>query len=342
MTTKIQWTEETWNPIVGCSIATPGCTNCYAMKMAWRLANNPGTPHYAETVELVKGKPIWTGKVAMAPDSVLTKPLRRRKPTTYFVNSMGDLFHEDVPDAWIDRVFAVAALCPQHILQILTKRGERMRNYCRSRFGGEYNEHISEQMFELNCASTEDEMQNVADWLDMGKPLPNVWLGVSAERQKEADERIPQLLDTPAAVRFVSVEPMLGPVDLRYLQYDSGDRLPESMRVNSERCSLNALGGITTWPTCHYQSPTIKGNTKFIDGEVFQSSGEGRALDWIICGGESGPGARVPETFETDARSLRDQCQAAGVAFFMKQMPKRTAIPADLMVRQYPKDPAHG
>ena len=315
MTTKIQWTEETWNPIVGCSIATAGCSNCYAMKMAWRLANNPGTPHYAGTVELVKGKPIWTGKMAMAPDSVLTKPLRRRKPTTYFVNSMGDLFHEDVPDEWIDRVFAVAALCPQHILQILTKRDERMRDYCRSRFGGEYNEHISEHMFKLNCVSTEDEMQNAADWLDMGKPLPNVWLGVSAERQKEADERIPALLDTPAAIRFVSIEPMLGPVDL-----DIGNAC---FNRNAEVWDL-------------MRRPALL-NREQADAAVSQVE-----LDWVICGGESGPGARVPETFEADARSLRDQCAAAGVAFFMKQMPKKTAIPDDLMVRQYTKEPAHG
>ena len=98
----IEWTQETWNPIVGCSILSPGCTNCYAMGEAARqircAAGLGRETHYAGTVKEVKGKPVWTGKLAMAPDSILLAPLKRKKPTTYFVNSMGDLFHEDCPD----------------------------------------------------------------------------------------------------------------------------------------------------------------------------------------------------------------------------------------------------
>ena len=90
--TKIEWTEATWTPIVGCTIATPGCTNCYAMRAAWRMSHNPGTPQYHGTVKMVNGNPVWTGKMALV-EKVLTAPLHRKKPTTYFVNSMGDLFH---------------------------------------------------------------------------------------------------------------------------------------------------------------------------------------------------------------------------------------------------------
>ena len=125
---RIEWTDETWNPIVGCSLVSPGCTNCYAMTQAnriRRLQKDPPSSPYFGTTKIVNGKPVWTGKVALALDRTLLEPLRRRKPTVYFVNSMGDLFHEDVPDAWIDRVFAVMALTPRHTFIVLTKRAKR-------------------------------------------------------------------------------------------------------------------------------------------------------------------------------------------------------------------------
>lgn len=180
--TSIEWTESTWNPIVGCSIATPGCTNCYAMRMAARIEAMGTAPHYDGTTERVKGKAIWTGKLALAPDDLIAAPLRRRRPTTYFVNSMGDLFHEDCPDPWIDRVFDVMGEASHHTFQVLTKRAQRLHDYLAVR---------------------------------RPKALPNVWLGVSTERQKEANERIPLLLKAPAAVRFISAEPLLGPLDIR-------------------------------------------------------------------------------------------------------------------------------
>ncbi|WP_339037388.1 phage Gp37/Gp68 family protein [Bradyrhizobium symbiodeficiens] len=180
--TSIEWTDATWNPIVGCTIATPGCTNCYAMRMAARLESMGTVPHYAGSTRRLNGKAVWTGKLALAPDDLVVAPLRRRRPTTYFVNSMGDLFHEDCPEQWIDRVFGVMAEAKQHTFQVLTKRAKRMRDYLTAR---------------------------------RALPLPNVWLGVSAERQKEADERIPLLAAAPAAVRFVSAEPLLGPINLR-------------------------------------------------------------------------------------------------------------------------------
>ena len=269
--TKIEWTEATWNPIVGCTIATPGCTNCYAMRAAWRMSHNPATPQYHGTVKMVNGNPVWTGKMALV-EKVLAAPLHRKKPTTYFVNSMGDLFHEDVPDEWIDRVFAVMALCPQHRFQILTKRSARMREYV--------------------AADRRDEMNAIAGtlaaWSDMDEhvswPLNNVWLGVSVEDQRRADERIPDLLSTPAAIRFVSAEPLLGPVNLT--------------RTNSENeVMINALTGEGGWPVPHVVG--------------------GPALDWVIGGGESGRGARPmhPDW----ARDIRDQCVAAGVPQFFKQ-----------------------
>jgi protein gp37 len=165
--TSIEWTEATWNPIVGCTIATPGCTNCYAMRMAARIEAMGTAPHYDGMTKRVHRKAVWTGKLARAPDAVITAPLRRRRPTTYFVNSMGDLFHDDCPDEWIHQVFAVMAEGRQHTFQVLTKRAKRMHDYLSTH---------------------------------RAKPLRNVWIGVSTERQKEADERIPLLLDAPAAV----------------------------------------------------------------------------------------------------------------------------------------------
>ena len=128
--TGIEWTDATWNPVVGCSIVSPGCTNCYAMQMAARIEKMQPESHYAGTTKRVNGNAVWTGKVALAPDHILTAPLRWKKPRRIFVNPMGDLFHESIPDAWIDRVFAVMALAPQHRFQLLTKRAKRMREYC--------------------------------------------------------------------------------------------------------------------------------------------------------------------------------------------------------------------
>lgn len=189
---KISWTNETWNPIVGCSIVSPGCHSCYAMKMAWRLEHGFKTPHYAGTTKKVNGKAVWTGTINLAPEHIMEKPLWRKKPTMYFVNSMSDLFHEDVPGEWIDDVFETMGLSPQHTFQVLTKRPERMRAY----FSG---------------------------WTN--PPLPNVWLGTSVEDQRRED-RVQHLRDTPAAVRFISYEPALEQVDFDLTGIDwliSGD-----------------------------------------------------------------------------------------------------------------------
>lgn len=224
---KIEWTDSTWSPVTGCTKVSEGCDHCYAETIAHRFA---GTKAYPNGFD-----------VTLRPER-LDQPLRWKRPRKVFVNSMSDLFHEDVPDDYIARVFAVMALAPQHTFQVLTKRPGRMRSLLSS-------EDFKSAVF----LATEGRFEGYFPW-----PLPNVWLGTSVENQKWADVRIPLLLDTPTAVRFLSCEPLLGPVEL---------------------------------------SPWL--------------------LDWVICGGESGPGARPmhPDW----ARSLRDQCQATTVPFHFKQ-----------------------
>jgi protein gp37 len=275
--TAIEWTDATWNPIVGCSIVSPGCTRCYAMTMAARIERmNPAAAHYAGLTRPSKAGAVWTGKVALAPDSILLAPLRWKKPRRIFVNSMSDLFHEDVPDEWIDRIFAVMALTPQHTYQVLTKRAQRMHDYVTDEAFGRIVlammgltdqgvPTVKEACRRAGIPYAQPKSGN--DWW----PLPNVWLGVSTERQQEADERIPWLLKTPAAMHFLSCEPLLGPV------------MPWTADIMEKL------------------------------GSAIMESG----IDWVIAGGESGPGARPshPDWF----RSLRGLCAATRVPFFFKQ-----------------------
>lgn len=284
----IEWTEATWNPIAGCSIVSPGCTNCYAMRrVAPRLAANPATPHYAGTVMPSKAGPVWTGRIGVAPDRVFTAPLRWRAPRSIFVNSMSDLFHEDVPDAVIDRVFAVMALSPQHTFQVLTKRSKRMRAYLSD---PATTDRVKRALEAIVTATSGFDAAAGGLAAHIHWPLPNVWLGVSTEDQTRADERIPDLLATTATIRFVSAEPLLGPIDFgRWLaRGDAGLRA-----VDPPAAGL--LGMVED------------------DGHAWVRP----ALDWIIVGGESGSGARPMHP--AWARSIRNQSDAAGVPFFMKQ-----------------------
>lgn len=197
----IEWTDATWSPITGCSVMSPGCTNCYAMRLAGtRLQHHPSR---AGLTRDSKAGPVWTGEVRFN-EQWLTQPLRWKRQRMIFVAAHGDLFHERVPDEWIDRVFAVMALCPQHRFQVLTKRSARMRAYC-------------QQLEDEPLQATIKRMAVALGPMPVGDmvfPSPNVWLGVSCEDQARADERIPDLLQTPAAVRFVSLEPLLGAIDL--------------------------------------------------------------------------------------------------------------------------------
>jgi protein gp37 len=274
---KIEWTEATWNPIVGCSVVSPGCVNCYAMKMAARIEKMTPGSHYAGTTQPSRAGAVWTGKVALAPDRVLTAPLRWKRPRKIFVNSMGDLFHESVPDAWIDRVFAVMQRARRHTFQILTKQSARMRAYMSALYADADSEN--RRWFDRGSCwplGNRDEMARSAV-----APFPNVWLGVSAEDQARADERVPDLLATPAAVRFVSAEPLLGEIDFRNIK-------------PVDRYEIDALTGYD-----------------FDQGTV------GVRLDWIIVGGESGPHARPMHPGWS--RSILAQCEAANGDFFKKQ-----------------------
>ena len=335
-TTGIEWTHvpgtigATWNPVVGCSIVSPGCTNCYAMPMARRIqAMTPDgkASHYAGTTKLVKGgKPVWTGKVVLAPKRILAEPYARKKPHTFFVNSMGDLFHEDVPDGWIAYVWRVMHENPQHTLIVLTKRAARMRAWVQrwcdltgdddvmsfkgvrgpeavraahpSGRGQLFAAYL-DTLLELEGGKVPDGAAwPTFDWMQGPKywpgVLPNVWLGVSAERQQEADERVQELLATPAAVRFVSAEPLLGAIDFtKWLLYASCNKCRQFV-VGSRKHG----GGIEHHDCNYYAEPMTN-------------------LDWIIVGGESGRDARPmhPDW----VRSIRDQCAASGTPFFFKQ-----------------------
>jgi len=308
--TTIQWTERTWNPIAGCSVVSPGCTNCYAMRrVAPRLAANPATPHYHGTVQPSKAGPVWTGKIGIAGDEKFLEPLRIRKPAMWFVNSTSDLFHEGVPDAVIDRVFAVMALCPQHTFQVLTKRSKRMREYFAhddgfGRWG--FIEHHARKLAEVPEGLT------LAQY--GGRNLPNVWLGVSVEDQTRADERIPDLLATPAAIRFISAEPLLGPVDLTWIAEPDD----EKDGVIDALLGCNWIDGMGRGVAYRSTRPGHEG--RVMTRHVCSSTDDilaNRKLDWVIVGGESGSGARPmnPQW----ARDIRDQCAAADVPFFHKQ-----------------------
>ena len=194
----IEWTEASWNPTTGCTQISPGCANCYAKTLAKRL-KAMGQSRYQND----GGKGSGPGFALTLQPDVLELPLRWKRPRRIFVDSMSDLFHEDVPFEYIDKVFAVMALTPQHTYQCLTKRPERMREY------------MSDLQTPFRVAR---HIQSGAQWsyeLPFEWPLPGVWAGVTVENQHWADIRIPILLDTPAAVRFLSCEPLLGPVDLR-------------------------------------------------------------------------------------------------------------------------------
>lgn len=283
--TGIQWTEKVWNPTTGCDRVSPGCDHCYAMTMAKRL-KGMGQVKYQRD-----GDPRTSGPgfgLTTHPD-VLGLPLTWRKPSKVFVNSMSDLFHHEVPDEFITRVFAVMAATPQHTYQVLTKRHGRMKSLLRDEAFAHAAMDLSLEIKPVPVGA----LPHGDTW-----PLPNVWLGVSAEDQKRGNLRIPPLIDTPAAVRFASCEPLITPVNL-----------------------YNVF--------CTVELSNV-------------------GLDWVIVGGESGPGARPcdPEW----VRTIVGQCRDAGIAVFVKQLGSVWAQangadpkggdpqywPADLRVREYP------
>ncbi|WP_294346906.1 phage Gp37/Gp68 family protein [Prosthecochloris sp.] len=284
---KIEWTDATWNPIIGCSKVSSGCDNCYAERMAGRFCKTGGYYNGVVIPMTIPRKPMWTGKPEFKAHK-LYEPLRWRKPRTVFVCSMGDLFHESVPAEWIDKVMAVIAMAEQHRFMILTKRPKRMLEYF------EYSNlpaHIMTQldMWHEHDPKHDDLAIEAAAKIGCYKnwPLDNLAIGVSVEDQQTADERIHSLLRTPAShYRFVSYEPALGLVDFTTFCY----------MLEQQSYDLNTLTGKVVTNGGYFAIPGI---------------------DLVIMGGESGPNAR-PMHLDW-ARSVRDQCSQAGVPFFFKQ-----------------------
>lgn len=271
--TGIQWTDATCNPIRGkqgrhhCTKVSPACKNCYAERMNLRFS----------------GLPYVAGADSFRLDEeALLQPLKWRRGRRIFLCSMTDLFHEELRPALIDRVFAMMALAPRHTFQILTKRPAMMLAYLTSL---DVFDRIDDAAGQLDACHAN---------LDGRWPLPNVWLGITAESQGYANERIPLLLQTPAAVRFVSYEPALGPVDFT--------------AIREPLMTINALGGFVS------EVDEVPEGAEVAGPDLWDKTAK---IDWLICGGESGPKARPmhPDW----ARSARDQCQAAGVPFFFKQ-----------------------
>jgi len=333
-TTSIEWTDKTWNPLVGCSVISPGCTNCYAMRMAARLeriadahaAKHDGDPgplgHYQRTTMPSKAGPVWTGRVREASAKIFLAPLSWKTPQRIFVNSMSDLFHEDVKPEVILNVLAVMAMTydpagtdsrnvitgyrQRHIYQVLTKRAQRMQSFM-SDFSRVLDLPITEQLgtgFAKACrlvsklngdAFWQNAPLTGLQWIEDG--MPGLWLGVSAEDQQRANERIPLLLKTPAAKRFVSAEPLLGPLSLEGslggTRWIGGQRGCDGTHVGDGRSDC------PRHPHHHHDDRC------------------GPGLDWLIVGGESGPNARPmhPDW----VRDLKEECQENRVAFFFKQ-----------------------
>jgi protein gp37 len=290
----IEWTQRTWNFLIGCTKKSKGCMNCYAIRVAWRLMHNPNpkiAARYAGTVAKdSSGKLNWTGRINFD-DEVLMHPLSWREPSQIFVNSLSDPFHENVRQEWRDRMCAVMALCPQHTFQILTKEPEAALRY--------FSDPETPLRIGEACIADHDRMMTgdplcaSDDFTYLPWPLPNVWLGTSVENQDEADKRIPYLLRTPAAVRFISAEPLLGSLDL--MPWLRLSRFRENItRLMDEAAVAAPIPRHLRW---NGQEPPC--------------------LHWVIVGGESGPDARPmhPEW----AMNLRDQCVKAGVPFFFKQ-----------------------
>lgn len=268
-----------WNPTRGCARQSDGCKNCYAERVAARFSG-PGQP-YEGLIDHTSQGPKWNGTVRMVFDQ-LTQPLHWRRPRSVFVDSMSDLFHEAVAGWFIDQVFAVMMLAPQHTYWVLTKRADRMQRYLTNRDEGGAPEPFT--VVNRVQLSAMDYLKNGAFrpggfgpiYLEEQRayrdrmhtlPLPNVRLGVSVENQATANERIALLRDTPAAVRIISAEPLLG-------------------RINLERLGVD-FGSTGPWG--------------------------------LITGGESGPKDKVRPMHPLWAKGLRDQAEALGLDFFFKQ-----------------------
>lgn len=319
--TQIEWAERTWQTVSGCTRVSPGCQHCYAERLAaTRLAQ---TPKYTGVALMTADGPRWTGTVRLHEDALI-EPLRRRKPTRYFVNAQGDTFHEDVPFAFIDRMMAMSLACAvvdnrPHTMLYLTKRPNRASDYFASRAPREHllewsriadglvtvagGDVLLSECVEWHCAhhwspdGTAIDNPGPFGALDNLWPLPNVWLGVSAEDQQRLDERWPSLARCPAAVRWLSLEPLLGPVNLSRVALDKLWFFP-GLETGDMRASTES----------DWQLDALRGEPK----AGIPSAG------WVVVGGESGPGARPCNVGWI--RDIVAQCGAARVPCYVKQL----------------------
>lgn len=287
---KIEWTDATWNVVIGCDKVSPGCDHCYAIRTAHRFQEHPN-PTVAAAYAGTEADGDWTGRVNLV-ESRLDLPLRWKRPRRIFVNAQSDLFHGRVTLDFLAKVWAVMSLTPQHTYQILTKRAGIMRSILAGTVSPgpgirmPFKSVVDAERLRMGYPVLPDSAREDGTY---AWPLPNVWLGVSVEDQARLTLRVPALLDTPAAVRWLSCEPLLGPVDV-----------------------INGLGD--SWLT---------------------------GIDWIVAGGESGPGSRPmhPDW----VRSLRDQCDVAGVPFLFKQWGSHRPSDVGTIVRdgvRYPMVPS--
>ena len=293
---KIEWTEATWNCLYGCSRVSPGCENCYAERHCHRFSG-PSQRHEGLTV-LRKHGPVWTGKIDLAYHR-LFEPMKWTRGRRIFVNSLSDVFHADVPFTYVMAMYGVMAACPHHTFQLLTKRHWRMADfYALTRaMDRPMKACVDEAKLMLDKVFAENRISvglytryrvrlDIAS--DAPWPPPNIWLGVSAEDQQRADERLDALFKCEAAVRWASVEPLLGPVDLDRKGRLSGayeSAVPPDLRS----CRLGSVERVQV-----------------------------QVLDWVVVGGESGPGARSMDV--RWAMDVIDQCEAHGVPLLMKQL----------------------
>ena len=320
---KIEWTDASWNPIrarnlktgkVGwhCEHDTTGCKFCYAEGFNMRLGTGlPFKPGHRKDLEI------------FLDEKMLLAPLRWKKPRRVFVCSMTDAFASFVKDEWLDKMLAVMALSPQHTFQVLTKRAERMREYFAKPFRANWSSVVTKFLAEGYFKKNDWTPAKATAAIWECPALPNVWLGVSTERQQEADERIPLLLQTPAAVRFISAEPLLGPIDLkRWMPSGTWGSFKGApvyhqtyFMTKCEHCGW--LGSSELVDLCSYGDDADCVCPACHKIFMCDDFGDGRGLRWIIAGGESGRGARPMHP--AWARSLREQCAAANVRFFFKQ-----------------------
>jgi protein gp37 len=325
----IGWTDATWPIIAGCDYVSPGCSNCWAVRDSWRLAHNPNPKvhraYFGTVDKQERGKLVWSGIVRTLPER-LDWPLKWNKPRRIFVCSQADLWNPKVPFEFIAAAFGIGAMAPQHTLQFLTKHAARMREFFRwldQQQGGALATCLwhARQAIGPELASRFDPFPDkLPAW-----PLENAWLGVTVEDRQRAKERIPHLLSTPAAKRWLSVEPQLEHIYLGAVTMPAADVLANT-------------GGLEDMEGAKEIAE------RGFDVHFYDLGG----IDWVVCGGESAQTRANTRPFDLEwARSLKAECASAmpPIAFFVKQLgtnPRMVAkLPAGKTARYKWHEPQH-